>query len=147
VAVVIRLLATAAAVLAVAGGAVAARGGPRRVSAQECEFSRDVRTVTFDRSRYPDIYQHWLDAIAKGWPKIMVLDRAGADARRNRLLRSIPTRAGQNRDELPNTILRSGWLADVEYVPASENKSQGASLGAQLRGVCDGVRVQYAWTP
>lgn len=141
----IRLLATVAAVVAVAGGAVTARGGPRRVSAQECEFSRDVRTVTFDRSRYPDIYQHYLDAVAKGWPRILVLDRSGAGTRRDRLLRSIVTRPGQDRDEFPAAILREGWLADVEYVPSAENRSQGASLGAQLRGICDGVRVQYKW--
>lgn len=143
----IRLLAAFMMTAAVVGGLVAARGGPKRVSAQECEFPRAVQVVKFDRSRYPDIYQHYVDAVAKGWPKILVLDRAGAGTRRDRLLRSIITRTGQDRDEYPPATAREGWLADVEYVPSSENRSQGASLGAQLRGVCDGVRVQYEWTP
>ncbi|WP_255325459.1 hypothetical protein [Candidatus Solirubrobacter pratensis] len=38
-------------------------------------------------------------AIRKGWPKVLVLNRAGADARRARLLESSPTRDGYDRDE------------------------------------------------
>jgi hypothetical protein len=38
-----------------------------------------------------------------------------------------------------------GWKADVRYVPSSENRSHGASLGAKLRERCDGVRFKYAF--
>jgi hypothetical protein len=114
--------------------------------AQTCDYPHTIHTVRFDRTRYPDIYQHYTDAIAKGWPRTLIVERTGAATRRQRLLRPIPTRAGQDRDEYPPATAREGWLADVEYVPSSENRSQGASLGAQLRGVCDGVRFQYDWT-
>jgi hypothetical protein len=113
---------------------------------QACDYPHTIQTVTFDRARYPDIYQHYMDAIAKGWPRTLIVERTGAATRRARLLHPIPTRAGQDRDEYPPATAREGWLADVEYVPSSENRSQGASLGAQLRGVCDGVRFQYDWT-
>jgi hypothetical protein len=48
---------------------------------------------------------------------------------------------------VPADALREGWLGDVEYVPSSENRSQGAVLGHQLAGLCNGVRVQYVWGP
>jgi hypothetical protein len=138
----------AALVAVVAGGTLAAHGGiARALSAESCEFPHDVQVLQFDRSRYPNIYQHYLDAIAKGWPKIMIIERTGADSRRDRLLAHIPPRVGQDRDEWPAAVLREGWLGDMEYVPSSENRSQGGALGAQLRGLCDGVRVRYEWTP
>jgi hypothetical protein len=39
-----------------------------------------------------------------------------------------------------------GWMADVAYVPSSENRSHGSSLGAKLRGFCNGTRFQYGFT-
>jgi hypothetical protein len=33
----------------------------------------------------------------------------------------------------------------VEYVPSSENRSHGSSLGAQLRPYCDGTRFRYVF--
>jgi hypothetical protein len=106
-----------------------------------------VQTVEFSAARYPNIHQHYLDAVAKGWPRILVLDRTGDATRRSKLLAPVPTHAGQDRDEYPPATAREGWLADVEYVPSGENRSQGASLGAQLRGLCDGVRFEYRWRP
>jgi hypothetical protein len=38
-----------------------------------------------------------------------------------------------------------GWMADVAYVPSSENRSHGSSLGAKLRPFCDGTKFQYAF--
>lgn len=100
-------------------------------------------------------------AIAKGWPRILVLNRPGADQRRDRLLEHIPTRTGFDRDEYPPAVGRGrpngsqkglvrginpiGWLADVMYVPSSENRSHGSTLGAKLRGLCNGVRFRYGF--
>jgi hypothetical protein len=112
-----------------------------------CQLPPTVQTVTFSRARYPLIYRHWLDATAKGWPRVLIVERSGTDGRRDRLLASVPTRPGMDRDEYPPSVGREGWLADVEYVPSSENRSQGASLGGQLRGLCDGARVEYVWRP
>ena len=89
------------------------------------------------------------------------LNRQGADARRDRLLEDVPTRAGFDRDEYlaavgrgkANDDLRGlvrginpvGWMVDVAYLPSSENRSHGSSLGAKLRGFCNGTRFEYAF--
>ena len=39
-----------------------------------------------------------------------------------------------------------GWKADVRYVPSSENRSHGSSMGAKLRRFCNGVRFRYAFS-
>jgi hypothetical protein len=69
----------------------------------------------------------------------------------------IPTRAGFDRDEYPPAVGRGkgprlesgrnprGWKADVRYVRSSENRSHGASLGAQLEPYCDGTRFRYVF--
>lgn len=104
-----------------------------------------------------------LSAIAKGWPRVMVVNRPRADDRRDRLLdNSIPTKAGFDRDEYPAAVGRGradgsrrglvrgikpiGWMADVAYVPTRENRSHGASLGNLLRVFCNGVRFRYVFT-
>ena len=100
-------------------------------------------------------------AIKKGWPRVMVLNRKGAAARRKRLLEDIPSRPGFDRDEYPADVGRgkandgfrglvcginpAGWMANVAYVPSSENRSQGALLGAKLKPFCDGTKFEYAF--
>jgi hypothetical protein len=100
-------------------------------------------------------------AIAKGWPRILVLNRPGADQRRDRLLENIATRPEFDRDEYPPAVGRGrangtqkglvrginpiGWRADVMYVPSTENRSHGSALGTQLRGLCNGVRFRYVF--
>ena len=76
---------------------------------------------------------------------MLVLNRAGANARRDRLLTAWPTRAGQDRDESPPAVARGrgtaltkgstprGWKADIAYVPSPENRSHGSVLGIKPR--------------
>jgi hypothetical protein len=91
----------------------------------------------------------------------MVLNRRGTDQRRDRLLRGIATRSGFDRDEYPAAVGRGrangsrhglvrgtgpiGWKADVMYVPSSENRSHGSSLGSKLRRFCEGTRFRYVF--
>lgn len=88
-----------------------------------------------------------------------MLNRPHADDRRDRLLANIPTQAGFDRDEYPPAVGRGrpngnqrglvrginpiGWIADVMYVPSSENRSHGSSLGAKLRRLCNGTRFRF----
>jgi hypothetical protein len=92
----------------------------------------------------------------------MVINRKGADARRDRLLDAFPTRPGFDRDEYPAAVGRGrpngdlhglvrginprGWMADVAYLPRSENRSHGSSLGAKLRAYCDSTRFRYVFS-
>ena len=86
-----------------------------------------------------------------------MLNRADADARRDRLLTGRPTRAGKDRDEYPPAVGRGrgtgltkginprGWKADVAYVPSSENRSHGSTMGTKLRRFCDGTKFKYVF--
>jgi hypothetical protein len=116
-----------------------------------------VQRLVFSVRKYPHIRAHYRTAVRKGWPRVTVLNRPGADARRDRLLEDYPTRPGFDRDEYPAAVGRGkgkglergsnprGWKADVQYVPSSENRSHGSSLGAKLRRFCDGTRFRYVF--
>jgi hypothetical protein len=123
-----------------------------------------VQRLRFSKLKYPNIKAHMDAAIARGWPRVMVLNRKGAEQRRDRLLDPVifPTRAGLDRDEYPAAVGRGrangkqrglirginpiGWLAGVEYVPSGENRSHGSSLGAKVRRLCDGTRFRYPFS-
>ena len=120
-----------------------------------CQKPSAVQSIAFSKSKYPDIRKHALAAIRAGWPAVLVINRPGADARRDRLLEHAPTRDGYDRDEYPPAVGRGrgkglvrgshprGWKADVAYVPSAQNRSHGSSLGAKLRHFCDGTRFRY----
>jgi hypothetical protein len=124
-------------------------------SGSSCVRPRGTVVLAFSAARYPHIRAHWLRALRRGWPRVLVLNRPGAGARRERLLENMPPRTGMDRDEYPPAIGRGmppevirgahprGWKADVAYVPSGENRSQGAVMGAELRPYCNGTRFVY----
>jgi hypothetical protein len=113
-----------------------------------CALPSTVVLVHLSAARYPTVRAHAQVAISRGWPVTLVLDR-GPDAseRRTQLFRHarFPTLAGYDRDEYPPAVGRSGWLADLAYVPSSENRSHGATLASLLAHYCEGTRFQYDW--
>ena len=144
------------------GGSTTAPPPPPPPAAKPgCTRSAIVQPIRFSAAKYPNIMRHTKAAIARGWPSVMVISRRGKEQRRERLLQNIPTRAGFDRDAYPAAVGRGrangtqhglvrglspiGWMADVAYVPSSENRSHGASLGAKLRRFCDGVRFRYVF--
>lgn len=134
---------------------------PTASRSSSCTRPKTVQRLVFSKAKYPNIRAHYDRAVAKGWPRIMVVNRKGTDERRDRLLADIPTKSGFDRDEYPAAVGRGkangiarglirginpiGWLADVEYVPSGENRSHGSSLGAKLRLLCNGARFRYAF--
>lgn len=132
-------------------------GGEEPASEESCTKPRGVRRLVFSASQYPNIRRHFRSALRRGWPRRLVLNRPGADARRDRLLEHHPVRDGYDRDEYPPAVGRGkgkglergrnprGWKADVRYVPSSENRSHGASLGAKLQDFCNGTRFRYVF--
>jgi hypothetical protein len=136
---------------------VAALAVPGATATTSCAKPKGVHRVVFDRAKYPHIRRHFKGALKRGWPRTLVVNRRGADARRDRLLSGYPTRDGYDRDEYPPAVGRGrgkglmkgrhprGWKADVRYVPSSENRSHGASLGGQLRPYCNGTKFRYVF--
>ncbi len=143
------------------GGGAGPAPAPAPRPRASCARPSAVQRVSFGRARYPNIRRHYIAAIARGWPRVMVLNRSGTGARRDRLLEEFPARSGFDRDEYPAAVGRGrangdrrglvrgvnprGWSAHVMYVPSSENRSHGASLGAKLRRFCDGTRFRYVF--
>ena len=125
--------------------------------AASCMKPSELQRLVFSAAKYPNVRRHFRGAVRRGWPRRLVLNRRGADGRRERLLRDIPTRDGFDRDEYPPAVGRGrgpglergrdprGWKADVRYVPSSENRSHGASLGGKLSKFCNGTRFRYVF--
>jgi hypothetical protein len=133
---------------------------PPPVAAPSCARPSTVQRIVFSRSKYPNIRRHYIAAVSRGWPRILVVNRPGADKRRERLLEetTLPPRADEDRDEYPPAVGRGrgsrgltrgvnpiGWMADVAYVPDRENQSHGSSLGGKLRRFCNGVKFRYGF--
>ena len=86
-----------------------------------------------------------------------MLNRPGADARRDRLLAGIPTRPGMDRDEYPPAVGRGRGAAPCARLeparlagrrrlrPGRENRSHGSTMGIKLRRFCDGTRFRYVF--
>jgi hypothetical protein len=118
---------------------------PTSTPTRSCVSPRDVVKIGFSKTKYPNIRRHYLAAIRDGWPKVLTVHRAGADARRDKLLRPFATRPGMDRDEYPPAVARGSYRADVAYVPSSENRSHGSTMGIKLRRYCDGTRFEYVF--
>ena len=112
---------------------------------KDCVRPTGVADISFSATKYPNILQHVDKALGSGWPAVLVLRREGADRRRDRLLDAYDTRPGMDRDEYPPAVGRGRWRAHVAYVPSSENRSHGATLGIKLRRFCDGTRFRYVF--
>ena len=135
----------------------AATPAPRKERRTGCARPLGVQSISFSRTKYPTIRAHFRAAVRDGWPRTLVVNRLGADARRDRLLGGFPTRDGFDRDEYPPAVGRGrgtglvrgssprGWKADVAYVPSAENRSHGSTLGIKLRRFCDGTRFRYVF--
>lgn len=156
---VVRALPILAVLVALAVVPVSSPAGelPASGNAASCAKPEGVQNISFSATKYPEIRRHFLRALRKGWPRTLVLNRRGADARRERLLTGIPTKDGYDRDEYPPAVGRGkgpglecgvnprGWRADVAYVPSGENRSHGSTMGLKLRRFCDGTRFRYVF--
>ncbi len=132
-------------------------GGNSGTSPQGCVRPQGVQSIGFSATKYPNIFRHFTRAVKAGWPRVLRINRPGADARRDRLLENVFTRSGFDRDEYPPAVGRgrgkgltrganpTGWMASVQYVPSSENRSHGSVLGIKLRRFCNGTAFRYVF--
>jgi hypothetical protein len=68
------------------------------LGAAECVRPTGVQRIVFSARKYPNVRRHFRGALRRGWPRRLIVNRRGADARRERALRDIPTRDGFDRD-------------------------------------------------
>lgn len=128
----------------VAGGAVvgltssfwAKNYGPLALE-QICRLKRLVCVST---SRYGEAAEHVVDAQRLGAPRLLRLDRTGAQARRASALRSVPARAGLDRDEYPFAVSSMRAGLSIRHIDPTSNRALGSYLGRQLRPLPDGAR-------
>jgi hypothetical protein len=132
-------------------------GGDDSQEPAACTKPGGVQRIVFSKSKYPNIRKHFRGALRRGWPVRLVVNRPGADARRDRLLEDIPTRDAFDRDEYPPAVGRGfgtgltkgasprGWRADVALVPSHENRSHGSTMGIKLRRFCSGTKFRYVF--
>ena len=107
-------------------------GGGGHKPKPSCQRPRGLVRISFSATRYPDIRRHFIDAVHAGWPRVLVLNRPGADARRSRLLARYPTKRGFDRD-----------VPVAHRVPAA--KTVHGSRMHELRRYCNGVRFRYVF--
>jgi hypothetical protein len=116
-------------------------------TAVACTKTTKVLVIPLTKAKHSGVINHANAAIRlRHYPRIMVLNRVGAAARRTALLKHIPTKPGFDRDEYPPASARKVVKADVAYVNSSQNRSAGAVMGNFLRKYCNGVRFVYAGT-
>ncbi|GAA2588053.1 hypothetical protein GCM10010435_78010 [Winogradskya consettensis] len=111
--------------------------------AASCTTTSAVVMIPLTSAKHGRILEHAQDAIDKGYPLTMVLNRTGAAARRKAALKGVATRPGYDRDEYPMAAGRRVNKADVRLVASSENESAGSIAGNTLRKYCDGTKYRY----
>ena len=80
-----------------------------------------------------------------GWPRVLTLNREGADRRRDRLLTGIATRAGMDRDEYPPAVGARVRARRRGVRPVLGEPLARLVLGLKLRRYCDGTRFRYVF--
>lgn len=109
-----------------------------------CKKTSATIVIPLTSAKHAQVIAHAKAAVKKGYPRTMVLNRTGADARRRAAMKGIPTKSGYDRDEYPAAVGRKVNKADVKYVKVSQNRSAGAIMGNKLRPYCNGVKFRYA---
>lgn len=147
-----RILLLVLATLTVGATSLVKTEGPARSSTAVAGCKGRVAVVDVSQGKYPAIVQHIRSTQAHGASKTLRVNREGASERRERLLswwearHPQPKGDGLDLDEQPPAMARATWKADVRPVPQDQNRSQGASMGGQLRGVPDGGCFRWRFT-
>jgi hypothetical protein len=112
------------------------------------ESKKIEKVVVVDGTKSPESAKHIIEAQAKGQPDVLTVDRPNAPTNRKESLDGVETKAGMDRDEYPPAVFKEGGSgASVKHVTSGDNRSAGAQIGNQLRGVKDGEKVKIVVDP
>ncbi|WP_410678104.1 hemagglutinin repeat-containing protein [Avibacterium paragallinarum] len=99
--------------------------------------------ITVSKAKYPETATHINDAINKGHPNILTIDRKGAAKRRREALSNIPAKKGFDRDEYPPAMFAEGGKnSSIRYISPSDNRGAGSCIGIQCRKFNDGDKIK-----
>ena len=112
-----------------------------------CKKTSITVVIPLTQAKHRQIIAHanWAIKISH-YPRVMILNRPGADARRRAALKSFPAKTGFDRDEYPAAVGRKVNKAHLAYVNPTQNRSAGAVMGNTLRPYCNGTHFRYAGT-
>ena len=100
--------------------------------------------LKFPADLYPETAAHISSAMLNGHSQVCTISRAGADARRDASLKSIPIVENYDRDEWPMAMCEEGGnQASVAYIDPADNRGAGAWVGNQLENYPDGTKVKF----
>jgi hypothetical protein len=120
----------------------------------ECTYQKEVVTVTMDSNKYPASALHIYIAARAGVPEVLHINRdPGYDIRLNSL-EGIESNSKYDRDESPFAMSneaavynKSKGTSDIAFIPFSDNRGSGSSLGGQLSEYCDGQAFRINLSP
>lgn len=102
-----------------------------------------IHDVFISKSKYPESALHIQDAINKGKPNILTIDRAGAKERRRAALQGTETKPGYDRDEYPPAMFKEGGKnASVKHISPSDNRGSGKCIGSQCKNLNNGDKIK-----
>lgn len=120
-----------------------------------CKYSKDkVIDVVVDSDKYPASALHLYLGARAGVPQVLHINRdPGYDIRSNSL-EGIPSNDTTDRDETPFAISneavvynRSEGTSDIAFIPYSDNRGSGSSMGGQLSDYCTGQSFRIVLDP
>ncbi|MCQ8129769.1 RHS repeat-associated core domain-containing protein [Methylomonas rivi] len=107
-----------------------------------------AKEIPLSLSKYGEAATHADDAIRAGYPDILTINRAGADANRASSIGGLDKIPGKQLDEYPPAMFSEGGAgASVRAINPSNNMAAGACIGNACRGLQDGSLVKIKIVP
>lgn len=135
-----------------AGGSRTQPLPPERVDG--CIYRKEPVLVRVDSEKYPASALHLYLAARNGAPQLLHINRdPGYDIRANSL-EGIPSNSTFDRDEVPFALSNEAAVynrvrgtSDIAYIPFSDNRGSGSSMGGQLSRYCNGQSFRIQLDP
>lgn len=120
-----------------------------------CKYNKDKPvTVVLDSNKYPASALHLYIAARNGVPETLHINRNPSYDIRSNSLEGIPSNSSSDRDESPFALSneavvynKSRGTSDIAYIPFSDNRGSGSSMGNQLSDWCTGQSFRISLQP
>jgi hypothetical protein len=120
-----------------------------------CSYDKnDVVKVVVDSDKYPASALHLYLGARAGVPQVLHINRDPDYDVRSNSLEGIPSNSSTDRDESPFAISneavvynRQKGTSDIAFIPFSDNRGSGSSMGGQLSDYCSGQAFRIVLDP